>query len=42
MEYTIYFNTNNILSLIILKLSKKLISSRNKYLLCIDKYKNVV
>ena len=43
MEFTIYFIlTNNILSLIILKLSVKLISSRKKYTLYIEKYKNVV
>ena len=43
MEFTIYFIlTNNILSLIILKLSTKSISSRNKYSLCLEKYKNVI
>ena len=43
MEFTIYFIlTNNILSLIILKLSTKLISLRKKYTLYIEKYKNVV
>ena len=43
MEFTIYFIlTNNILSLIILILSTKSISSRNKYSLCIQKHKNVV
>ena len=43
MEFTIYFILNNyILSLIILKLSKKSISSRKKYSLCIEKYKNIV
>ena len=40
MEFTIYFIlTNNILYLIILKLSKKSISSRNNYSLCIEIYK---
>ena len=43
MEFTIYLILNNyILSLIILKLSTKSISSRKKYSLCIEKYKNVV
>ena len=39
MEFTIYYIlTNNILSLIILKLSTKLISSRKNYSLCIEKF----
>ena len=43
MEFTIYFIlTNNILSIIILKLSKKSIYSRKKYSLCIEKYTNMV
>ena len=42
MEFTIYFILNNyILSLIILKLSKRSISSRNKYELYIEKYTNM-
>ena len=42
MEFTIYFILNNyILSLIILNLSTKSISSR-KNSLCIEKYKNLV